>query len=77
MLSNKIESVFSNCKYGDHTSLLTKNEYDQLKVFGMLNEFNRIYSTLIKQNANYKKKDALWAIYNDLRLKFEYKKDFE
>ncbi len=59
----------------DYTDLLTISEIKQLKVFNKLEEFNMVYEKLQNKNSNFKKNDALWAIYNDLKLKFELEKD--
>ena len=78
-LINKLKEFFSKINLNnnvlDYTNLLTASEINQLQVFNKLEEFSRVYDKLQKQNSNFKKKDALWAIYNDLRLKFEYDKD--
>lgn len=59
----------------DYTNLLTQLEYNQLQVFNRLKDFNKKYKEFILKNKNFKKNDVLWAIYNDARLEYEYKKD--
>lgn len=59
----------------DYTDLLSSKELQQLKVFNKVNRFNQVYETLKTKDEKYRKKDALWTIYNECRLEYEYAKD--
>lgn len=62
-------------KNTDYLDCLTKSEYKQLEVFNSVQTFNKTFEKLKNKDKHFTKKDALWAVYNDLRLKYEYKKD--
>lgn len=59
----------------DYTNILSEKELTQLKVFNKVDRFNQVYETLKGKNDKFRKKDALWTIYNECRLEYEYAKD--
>lgn len=55
---------------------LTNQEYKQLSVFNGLELYEKNYKQLTKKNKLFTKSDVLWAVYNELALKYEYLKDY-
>lgn len=52
---------------------LTQLDLKQLQAINKLSTYKRIR----KENSNFSKNDALWAIYNDMQMKYITKKDYD
>ncbi len=55
--------------------LLSSTELKQLEALNKVSDFNETYEKLTNKNAKFRKKDALWAVYNKARLEYEFNKD--
>ena len=74
-LNSMSDSKNSNINTTDYVNILSEKEVVQLKTLNKLERFSNIYKNLKDKDERFRKKDALWFIYNECRLEYEFKKD--
>ena len=72
ILNNRKETYSPS---NDFINVLSSKELQQLQVFDKVDRFNQVFKALKIKDEKYRKKDALWTVYNECRIEYEYAKD--
>lgn len=72
ILNNREETYSPSNNY---INVLSSKELQQLQVFDKVDRFNQVFKTLKIKDKKCRKKDALWTVYNECRIEYEYAKD--
>ena len=78
LLFSCYQKVEDNIMYEKNASFifdLNNQEYKQLEICNALKLYQKTEKELINKNKGYQKNDVLWAVYNELKLKYEYQND--
>lgn len=78
LLFSCYQKVEDNIMYEKNASFifdLNNQEYKQLEICNALKLYQKKEKELINKNKGYQKNDVLWAVYNELKLKYEYQND--